>query len=160
MTMTPERRRDSLAGQYRLNLTATGCSVLPSELRRRSYDATIEQEGARLTVTVRGASLIAGDSIRFTGVYHGDGQIIFGIGTFLNYYYYYYGPLAQEIAERLSTTSTLVINGTVVTRHDGNGVIAGTLNGVFATSARTGPPFHPYSAACGSTSHAFELRRQ
>ena len=161
MTMVPERPRVSLAGQYQLILTATGCSAIPSELRRRTYDARLEQQGARLTVTLSGADLIAPDgATRLTGVFRLDGRIAFEVGSFLNYYYYWYSPLASEIVERISPTSALVINGTSNTTDDGNGVIAGTLSGVFATTQRTTSPFWPYSASCNSSSHGFELRRQ
>jgi hypothetical protein len=161
MTMVPERPRVSLAGQYQLILTATGCSAIPSELRRRTYDARLEQQGARLTVTLSGADLIAADgATRLTGVFRLDGRVAFEVGSFLNYYYYWYSPLASEIVERISPTSALVINGTSNTTDDGNGVIAGTLSGVFATTQRTTSPFWPYSASCNSSSHGFELRRQ
>ena len=161
MTMSPERPRVSLAGQYQLILTATGCSAIPSELQRRAYEARLEQEGARLTVTLSGADLIAADgTTRLTGVYRLDGRIAFEVGSFLNYYYYWYSPLGSEIVERISPTSALVINGTSNTTDDGNGVIAGTMSGVFGTSTRMTAPFRPFSASCFSTSHGFELRRQ
>ena len=161
MTMVPERPRVSLAGQYQLILTATGCSAIPFELQRRTYDAAIEQEGARLTVTVRSDNLIAADgTTRLTGVYRVDGRIAFEVGAFLNYYYYWYGPSPSEIVERISPTSSLVIHGTSNTTDNGNGVIAGTLSGVFATTQRTASPFWPYTVSCNSSSHGFELRRQ
>ena len=116
---------------------------------------------ARSHIQRAGYFLIAADgATRLTGVYRLDGQIAFEVGAFLNYYYYWYGPSPSEIVERISPTSSLIINGISNTRHDGDRVIAGTMSGVFGTSTRTTSPFRPYAASCFSTSHGFELRRQ
>ena len=163
MTMVPERARDSLAGRYQLTLTATGCSAIASELQRRTYDALLEQQGARLTVTLSGADFIVsgGRGNRFTGTYAVDGRISFTIGEiFYPYYYYWYAPPTPDIVERVTSSSALLINGSSAATHDGRSLISGTLSGIFAVTNRGTSPYWPYSGSCHSSAHRLELRRQ
>ena len=160
MTMVLERPRESLAGSYQLHLAATSCTSISSELQRRTYDATIVQDGARLTVSLSGADFIVANGMgnQFTGIYSPDGRIVFSLFSFDYYYYFYTGPSA--IVERVSPTSALLVNGSANTTYDGRGTIAGPLSGLFATTARLVSPFWPYTASCNSTSHRLELRRR
>jgi hypothetical protein len=161
MTMVLERPRESLAGSYQLQLTATGCGSIPSELQQRTYDARVEQDGARLTVTLSGADFIVsnGTGNYFTGTYSPDGRIVFSLFNFDYYYYYWYAP-PSGIVERVSPTSALIINGSANTTQDGRGTIAGSLSGLFATSARLISPFWPHTASCNSPAHRIELRKR
>lgn len=160
MTMTLERPRESLAGSYQLQLTAAGCASLSSELQRRTYDATIVQDGARLNVALSGADFIVSNGVgdHFTGTYSPDGRIVFSLFSFEYYYYYYAAPTA--IVERVSPTSALIVNGSANTTYDGRGTIAGSLSGLFATTARLISPYWPYTSQCNSTNHRLELRRR
>ena len=164
-SMVPERPRDALGGQYRLTLTASGCSNIPSEWTRRTYDATVQQDGARMTVTLTGADfiMIAGKGNSFTGIYGGDGSIVFGLGFPMQspyYYYYYYLHMTADVVERMSETSALVIHGRVASKHDGNGRIAGFLDGSFNITTRLTSSVCPYASTCRSSTHSFELRRR
>jgi hypothetical protein len=164
VTMTPERTREALSGQYRLTISATGCSSISGELQRRSYDATLDQQGSRVSVTLSGADFIvvSGRGNHFEGSYDTDGRVTFnllGSAPFFYYYYYYYFTQPPDVVERVTPSSALVISGNASTRVNG-GVIAGDLNGTLGLTNRITTPFWPYASQCQSGRHGFELRRR
>ncbi len=163
MAMTVATPRDPLGGQYRVTFTAVGCSNIPSELIQRAYDATVEHRGSQLTVSLTGADFLVfnGRGNQFRGSYNPDGRIVFSLGDagFYYYYYYFFNPI-PDLVERVSGTSALIINGSSISHHDGNGIIAGTFSGTFNVTNRLTSPYWPYSASCQNNNHRFELRRR
>ena len=67
---------------------------LPAELKTRTYTATIDQDAARLLVTLSGASFVSKQNT-FPGKVFGD-TVTFDVGG-SGFYYYYYGTLVREI---------------------------------------------------------------
>ena len=159
--MLPDQRRADLSGSYRLTLTRTGClfgSGAPPD--NRSYDATVTQDGPRLSVTLSGADFIVSRDRgnRFTGVVDGGNRVTFVIGDPIYYYEYYFAG-KYDLAERLSDTSALLISGNVTAGASSRG-ISGTLNGAFMVS-QTGGRFGPViQASCYGTAHRFEMVRR
>jgi hypothetical protein len=153
--------RGSLSGAYELTLEASGCNALTGDARRRSYVATVEQHGPRLTVRLSGADfiLINGRGDRFTGIVEQGGKITFAIGDAYYYYYYRYFFGDFDLVERLNSTSALVVTGTVDATSSNAG-ISGTLNGRVALTQGVSAPFTKFAANCSSTSHRFDMRRQ
>jgi hypothetical protein len=76
------------------------------------------------------------------------------------YYYYYYGNPIPDLVERVADTTALIIHGSTISHHDGNGIIAGTFSGRFNVTNRMTYPYWPYAIGCQSNSHRFELRRR
>ena len=159
--MTLERPRDPIAGSYTLILGATGCGSIPSEFQLRRYDAQLVQRGAELTITLSGADFLvtSGRGNQFRGSYNPDGRIVFSLGSSF-YYYYYYSTALPDIVERVTSSSVLLINGSAITHHDGNGIIAGTFGGMFNVSNSLTYPHWPYATTCFNSRHRFELRRK
>ena len=159
--MMLEQPRDPIAGSYTLTLGATGCGSIPSEFQLRRYDAQLVQRGPELTVTLSGADFLvsSGRGSQFRGLYNPDGRIVFSLGSSF-YYYYYYSTAMPDIVERVTSSSVLLINGSAITHHDGNGIIAGTFGGTFNLSNSVTYPHWPYAATCFNGRHRFELRRK
>jgi hypothetical protein len=164
LELTLDTPRDPIGGLYTLTIGATGCGSLPAEAQNRRYDAVVEQRGALLTVTLSGADFVvtSGKGNRFSGTYNPDGRIVFTVGGISEYYYYYYyyGFSQPDVVERFSDGSLLLVNGSAITQHDGNGIIAGTLGGQIALSTRLVYPHWPYTTTCFNARHRFELRRK
>ena len=139
---------------------ATGCGSIPSEFQLRKYDAQLVQRGPELTVTLGGADFVvsSGRGNQFRGTYNADGRIVFSLGS--SYYYYWYAFATPDIVERATSSSVLLINGSVIAQHDGNGIIAGTFGGMFSLSNSMTYPHGPYTTTCFNGRHRFELRRK
>jgi hypothetical protein len=165
--MVSDGPRRNLSGTYRLTLEAvesphcspSGTSSLPDAARTRSYDATVAQHGAGLTVTLGGADFIVtnGRGNHFDGIVDPNDSVTFSIGDD-NYYYYYYSGL-EDLVERFNDTSALVINGVISAKANAGGM-AGTLNGRFRLAQGHSAPFSRSLAVCYSDSHLFDMRRQ
>jgi hypothetical protein len=162
--MAPERPRPDLQGTYTLTIEAGACSgsgSLPDVARRRSYSADVTQQGGQLTVRLRGADFIVagghGDS--FSGFIHPDGRVTFTLNQQgLYYYYYYFSATSFDLLERLSASSALGVDGSVIAQDSGSGIF-GTFSGGFWVTTTTTPPFRTFSATCHGGRHRFELRR-
>ena len=155
--------RPRLDGVYQLELAADGCSGrLPADAQRRTYVATVSQNGSKLHVDLSGAEFIlsAGKGNSFDGGFDGS-RVVFSLLSGWFYDYYFYGPYPIgnfDISERLSSTTALRVTGTVSATTSGN-TIAGTLNGFIAVT----PPTMTSSSGitlCFSERHRFEMRRQ
>jgi hypothetical protein len=153
----------NLSGTYALALEVDGCaSAIPDNIRRRSYIATVEQDGSKLSVHLSGADFIVfnGRGDHFDGFVGHDGKITFAIGDAFYYYYYYYSFIGDfDLVERLSPTSALVVAGTVNAASTSSG-ISGVLSGSVALTQGVVAPFTRFSANCHSAAHRFEMRRQ
>jgi hypothetical protein len=155
-------QRPDLNGSYTLTIEAVVCSgfagaPLPEEARRRSYRATLNQDGANLEVRLSGADFIVtnGHGDRFGGIISGD-TVTFAVGDAYYYYSYYSGHFG--LIERLSSSGAFLVNGTVSAKADSSG-IDGTLRGSVLISRGTTPPFTQFSNGCFSSAHRFEMRR-
>jgi len=126
--------RASIAGDYTMTVDAgsSGCQrpALPEELRRRTYEATVTQNGPRLEVRLTSPTFVVdaqGRGNRFNGVASSTQASL----TMVDFGWPYYSPTAQfhpDIAERLSDGTTLVVAGTVDLSQTGGGW-SGTLLG-------------------------------
>ena len=158
--LTFNGERPEIDGRYSMRVTVQGqCfgAPIPDSARSRTYIATIDQNDARLTVTLSGADFAVtnGRGNRFNGVVLSD-RASFVLGD--AYYYYYYGPGQFDLVERIPPDA-LVINGTANGTLSPSG-ISGTLSGVVALTNRQTAPFWPFTSQCFSQSHTFEMRRE
>ena len=155
--------RPRLDDVYSLEIAAEGCGGrLPAEALRRTYSATVTQNGSRLHVTLSGADFIlsGGKGNSFDGSIDGD-RVVFSLQSGWFYYYYYgYFPSGQfDISERLTSTTALRVAGTVSASRSGSG-ITGFLDGFIAISPPVITPYSSSITACHSQRHRFEMRKQ
>lgn len=159
--MLPVRERVRVAGTYTLTITANCDSSgfkLPESVRRRSYTATVQQDGPDLAMTLSDADLVISSEgrNRFEGSLDVADNVSFDFGSyfFSYYYYYYYAPISVTgLVERVSPTTMLLISGSVRARASSSSII-GNLNG--AVILREGTT----TGYCGSGFHTFEMRRR
>jgi hypothetical protein len=155
------RPRLNLAGDYILSLQAgascaSGPAALPESVRRRTYEATIEQNGPDLSLRVNGPDVVVttGQGNTFNGVLDLNDTVSLQFGSYY-YYYYYYGPItASGIVERLSPTTELVISGTVSARASSSAIV-GRLTGIFLQREDR----FRVTTVC-SSDHTFDMRRK
>ncbi|HYN08965.1 MAG TPA: carboxypeptidase-like regulatory domain-containing protein [Vicinamibacterales bacterium] len=112
--------RLALGGDYTMTVEAfndndsrsCGLPALPTDLRRRTYDAVIAQNGPQLTVTLAGPQFLVsgGQGNRFTGVVTATGAT-FEVRSYRDYYYYRNGPEHPDVVEVLPDGSLLVVTG-------------------------------------------------
>jgi Carboxypeptidase regulatory-like domain len=131
----------NLTGSYELAITAdsSSCPVgarytLPEELRVRTYDATIRQNGRQLSVKLAGGSLTAGS---FNGIVNGSTATfdIHGITPDPFYYYYNYIDTTLDLVEQLAPSSYLLISGKATTSQVATGM-SGQLTGVMGVLSK------------------------
>jgi hypothetical protein len=148
------RERTDLRGRYTLTVDSRSCpgTSLP---QTRSYDATVTQDGPRLTVKLTGAEFIVtrgrGDS--FSGFVDGGNRVTFAIGDPSDYYHY--GPF--DLAERIDDARVLIVSGSVTAGLSSTG-ISGTLSGAILLA--TIEPFRQLLPICYRTAHPFEMVRR
>lgn len=148
--ITPRSAPMNLAGTYRVTVTVPmSCTILPSELRTRTYTARIDQDRARLMVTLSGASFVSMKNT-FLGSVSGN-TVRFDLGGTDYYYYYYYGDGAVQ--EVLSTGQILGLHGTMIAPATPQS-ISGPFQGGFIL--RTGNS----SRSCGSSGSQMVFTRQ
>jgi len=129
--ITPRTAPTTVAGTYRMTITApASCTILPADLRIRTYTARIDQNAARLVVTLSDAAFVSKKNT-FSGTVYGD-SVTFNMGAG-GYYYYYYGAPIQEL---LPGGQTLGIYGTMTSSATAQS-ISGTLVGGFTLRANT-----------------------
>jgi hypothetical protein len=150
--------RVTVSGIYTLTIAAAdqcglglGDGQVPEEARLRTYGATVRQEGPQLWVTLipaSGAPMAAGHQ-GFRGRAEPGGA---------SFYLRWDDGYEPEVAEQLTTSRFLIVDGTVTATGSANR-LAGTLSGTFWI--RDGE--HYYSndpiARCSSESHQFVLSR-
>jgi hypothetical protein len=153
--------RDDLSGTYALQIEARGCAALPEVARKRTYTASVEQQGGRLSVRLSGADFIVfnGRGDHFNGSVNHDGSVTFSISNWFYYYYYWYSTSEYDLVERLNADNAFVIAGTVNAKATSTG-IAGDLQGMVAVTQGVVAPFNRLASSCVSSSHHFEMRRQ
>jgi hypothetical protein len=145
--------RADVTGTYRLTFSAApecaSSSNLPAEVRTRSYDAILEQNGPRVKGTLQGATFHTVGTLplnTFDGFVEPQGlRFEFLFGTYYSY---------PSVVERLGST-LFSFAGTAVLTGEGSH-FSGTLNGVVGTLSST---FFEYIRSCKSSGHRFELRR-
>ena len=191
ITMTENRRLDfelrpttpptSLAGRYRLTFTASNACAgqLREDLRSRSYDAVLRQEGPRVSVALTGAQFVVGSDNRgsgFSGTVQGKAAS-FSLGLansgFDTYYSsYFYSAYAWDVVERLPDagwsppqpgSTYLTVGGTATGTVTPSGLL-GTLDGTL-TEWRALEGFYELrtrttTASCRAPDHQFVLTRQ
>jgi hypothetical protein len=93
--ITPRFAPANVAGNYRVTFTASpSCTSLPAELKTRTYTARIDQDAARLLVTLSDAPFVSKHNT-FSGKVFGD-TVTFDMGG-SGFYYYYYGTFVREM---------------------------------------------------------------
>ncbi len=155
--MQLEGDRINLRGRYALTLTRMPCSGdVPIS---RTYDATLEQNDRRLSVTLSGADFIVarGHGNSFSGSLDGT-RVQFSLSSAsVYYYYYYYGQ--YDLIERLDPAHAFIVWGNVTATATGQS-ITGTLNGSFTVALGNAPPFTRFQGRCVGASHRFEMVRR
>jgi hypothetical protein len=189
--MTANRRLDfelrptspptSLAGNYRLTVTASSsCATrLRADLRARSYDAVVRQEGPRVTVTLLGTQFAVGPNTRgntFSGTVQA-GSASFSIGLanagfyYYSYYYYYYAHTFDIVEQVFQPgwspsqpgTSYLTIGGTVNGPVTPSGLAASLNGSIIQWQAQQGfytSQLRNRTGDCRAPDHQFVLTRQ
>jgi hypothetical protein len=108
-----EHPRFALAGDYTMTVEVfeTRCG-LPADLRRRAYDAVVEQEGPHLTVRLTGPRFLVagGQGDRFSGIVTPTGAT-FDLENFADWYYYPDNPVHPDVVELLPDATLLVVAG-------------------------------------------------
>jgi hypothetical protein len=151
--ITPRSAPAEVAGTYRVTFTASpSCTMLPAELKTRTYTARIDQDAARLLITLSDAPFVTDPRLglqnTFSGKVFGD-SVTFDVGSRSYYYFYYYGAVVREM---LPSGGILTIWGTVtapVTRQS----ISGTLAGGFSLTTGNRP-------RCSATDNHVVFSRQ
>jgi hypothetical protein len=109
-TLAPLIPPTSVAGRYTLTLTASSsCTQLPKDAMTRTYIATVDQDGARVRVTLTGATFLHeydSPGNQFSGEIHGN-AITFGFGGNDEEGQY-------DFLEQLSPSTRLSVTGTAV----------------------------------------------
>ncbi len=154
--------RIDVSGTYTLLLTAadTCRGRLPDEALRRTYTASIVQEGARLEVRLAGGTFVnnrTGRGSSFTGRVE---PTILAFTLNLQPYYNYYPYIPDyypDIVEQL-TDGYLVVSGTVTAQASAQR-ISGPLVGSMAVWPRDPRSAQSPNASCVSSSHQFVLTR-
>ena len=157
--MTLDGQRPGVGGRYVLTIARMPCTAAVPDVR--SYDATVEQNGPRLAVTLAGADFIVtrGHGNSFSGLMDGSDRVTFSLGAAYYYYYYYYYYGQYDVVERLSSTSALVIDGKATATVSPTR-ISGTLNGEFLLVQGNVAPFSRILGRCSGSSHRFEMVRR
>jgi hypothetical protein len=155
--------RVTIAGPYTLTIDMTGiCSSgqpLNSALRRRTYDATVTQNGPDIAVRLTESRFRLNGTGRgnwFSGRAGTDG-VLFVLDWFDAYYYYYGLSPYPSIAERLADSTVLVSQGTVSTTGSAAG-LSGLLDGAMIQWGAQFPNWNTNTVGyCYSPSAQFTL---
>jgi hypothetical protein len=161
--MALEQARRDLSGAYSLVIEPGACGFggsLPDTISRRTYQATVEQDGPRLHVELSGAEFIVtnGKGDNFTGLLEGNRKVKFLIAGSWAYYYYNDPAYRFDISERVSPSSAFLVGGSVTAVADEAGIV-GSLDGWLVLVDDVAPPFVGTSAYCWSSAHRFTMRR-
>jgi hypothetical protein len=140
------RGPENAAGTYTLRVSASDAcrGTLPPEAWDRMYQATVMQDGSRLTVQLDGATFHteAGRQLNtFDGVVQPDGVRFSVAGVWWFYYWGYY----PDVVERLSPSSFYSFSGDVTATMTPGG-ITGLLRGEIVIFG--GPPLWATVSTC------------
>lgn len=130
--ITPRAVPTDVAGTYRATFTASAsCASPPADLKTRTYTARIDQDGARLLITLSGASFVTMKNT-FQGNVFGN-TVTFNIGSDGFYDYAYYGATIREL---LPSGQILGILGTMTATATPQ-TISGPVSGRFTVTLKT-----------------------
>ena len=153
-----------LTGSYQLTITAdaTLCPVsvrnpLPTELRVRTYDATITPNAGQLSVKLSAGSLLFGS---FSGTQNGTNATfdIRGITTDPFYHYYTYFDRSLDLVEQPSPGVYLIISGKATTSKVASG-LSGQLSGVIGVVRSLTGGYPNFTSSCWGTQQFVLTRR-
>lgn len=149
-----QRQRTDLRGRYTLTIRRMACPGTPLP-EIRSYDATVTQDGPRLTARLSGADFLVtgGRGDAFNGFVDAGNHVTFPIGNPSENYDY--GP--YDLMERLADGGVLIVRGTVTAGLSSTG-ISGTLSGGILLV--TLEPYLRVQASCYGAAHGFEMVRR
>jgi hypothetical protein len=157
--LTLHAPRDNAAGLYTLRVSAseTCRGTLPSEAWERTYQASVSQDGPRLTVRLDGATFhtqFANLLNRFSGTVQ-PGGVTFSPATWWSFtgYYFYYFP---DVVERLTPSSYYSFGGEITAAIMPVG-ITGSLSGEVVIAE--GPPRWWITRRCQASDHSIVLTR-
>jgi hypothetical protein len=151
----------ALAGTYSLSIIAandcqtTGTPPLAIPDRKRTYTATITQNGPIVQVTLSGANFLVqnGKGNQFAGR-ASPGQVSFTLGDSGGYVYYYYDTVgAPDVIEQLTTDGRLSFWGTVNATLSPAG-LSGSFDGNIVTYLSGSSKL---TESCASSHHQFVL---
>jgi hypothetical protein len=153
--------RAEIGGDYVLRITAAPCAsdfstgILPDEAMDRAYEASVIQDGPRVSVSLRGAILFG--KSKFEGRVSPEG-VSFTLYGPADFYYGYYGVKGNpDLGERLSASRFLITSGNVKAKSTVEGV-TGVLDGLLRVSEGQFPPGTTV-ADCWSKGHQFVMTR-
>lgn len=146
----------ALTGSYQLTITAdatlcpaSGRNALPTELRVRTYDATLTSNAGQLSVKLSGGSLVFGT---FSGTQNGANATfdIRGITTDPFYHYYTYFDRSLDLVEQPSAGNYLIISGKATTSKVASG-LSGQLSGVIGVVRSLAGGYPNFTSSCWGT---------
>lgn len=148
-----ERPRLELAGEYTMTIeTASRFCTLPDDLRRRTYEAVIAQNGPQLTVTLTAPQFLldpSGRGNQFSGRITASGAE-FEMRNFADFYYYPNNPQHPDVAELLPDETVLVVVGTPRVTGTSAG-LSGQVNGWLNLYRGSRFPSVSWLSGCGAT---------
>lgn len=156
--LIPLRPRADVAGTYTMTITAAAdCrSALPEDLRTRTYNAVISQDGPSLTGRLGGANFIISGRDHFDGQLDPD-RVTFRLGGWrinddgsVDVY--------PDALEQLTPTLFLTVSGFARTTITPSG-LTGTLEGFVETVQKIGVDRFQKVASCNAEAHGFSLSR-
>lgn len=151
-TLALSGERNDFAGRYAMVLEALQCSArpVPTEFRRREYEAVIQQSGRTISGTLTGAPFqISGDQgNRFSGTATSR-SITIAMRDFYNFYYNPNGPPHPDVAELLPDASLLVAMGDSTLTWSGNSASGAWRGSLTHYSGQF--PFPTFLGWCGGT---------
>lgn len=156
------QQRVTVSGVYTLRIAASAeCrEALPEEARVRTYAATLTQDGPNVHARLSGGTFVllrSGRGNGFQGRLAGD-QLTFSLTKYSNTYYKGYGQPYADLAEQISPSRYIVVDGTAVMRASAS-QMTGSLEGSFQLY-KDDPRWSPAKIAeCRSGSHQFMLSR-
>ena len=158
-----DRPRANLAGTYSLTIVVGPCQLtrgsLPPEVLKRTYRATVSQDGSRVTVTLSDATFLVtrGRGDHFSGFLEPDGSVTFSIGDVYSTTSTA-GQSARPGGTSATPRSTLRRDSSDEDHRPG---ISGTLAGDVEVANGTVPPFafNTIASRCADA-HRFELVRR
>jgi hypothetical protein len=144
--------RPGIAGDYTMTVEAGGGSCgLPDDLRHRTYDAVIAQDGPLLTVTLTAPRFLVdagGQGNRFTGMVTATGAT-FQMRAGYDFYYYPRNPNYPDVAELLPDGTLLVVVGRTTVTGTSAG-LSGQVSGSFILYRGSSFPAVTYLNSCSA----------
>lgn len=142
--------RLALAGDYTMTVEAASGCTFPEDLRRRTYDAVIAQNGPFLSVSLSGPQFLVdstGQGNRFSGSVTTEGAV-FQMRTFADFYYPT-NPPHPDVVELLPDGTLLVVVGSPKVTATPTG-LSGHVFGSFTLYRGAKFPSVDYLSNCGA----------